>query len=320
MSISDKKQIAVAAGVLINEKGEVLFAQRPSGKPWEGWWELPGGKLEPNETAAQALVRELREELGITATRFYPWVSLEYEYPNTSVILHFFRIYEWLGTPSSLEQQQFAWSTPKQAQQLGNLLPASELPLRWLQLPTHYVITHIQHPDQFPAFLGRLEQLPAPMVQFREANWQGDKASLEATFEQVRLFCQNKQLPLVVNSRHPRSWWQKTNGVHLTANDAIMMDERPLPQDYWVGVSTHHLGELLYAQRLGADFATFGHVLATPSHPEQAALGWENFKQTVSQVSLPVYAIGGMNTTLLSTAFEHQAQGIAGIRYEKSSR
>ena len=60
--------IDVAVGVLLRPDGTVLLGNRPADKPWPGWWELPGGKLEPGETVLQALARELHEELGIEVT------------------------------------------------------------------------------------------------------------------------------------------------------------------------------------------------------------------------------------------------------------
>src|SRR5690606_24216528 len=77
-----KPFIRVAAGLILDDLGRLLLGQRPEGKPWSGWWELPGGKIEPGETVEQALVRELDEELGIRATRIYPWVVYTHEYPK----------------------------------------------------------------------------------------------------------------------------------------------------------------------------------------------------------------------------------------------
>ena len=75
---------------------EYLLASRPQGKPWAGWWEFPGGKIEANETPENALKRELKEELDIAASRIQPWLQRVYDYPKThdspakNVHLHFF--------------------------------------------------------------------------------------------------------------------------------------------------------------------------------------------------------------------------------------
>lgn len=91
--------VDVAVGVLIRPDGAVLFGQRPAGKPYAGWWEFPGGKLEAGESVEQALARELHEELGIDVHESRPWVVREYRYPHAHVRLHFQRIVSWAGEP-----------------------------------------------------------------------------------------------------------------------------------------------------------------------------------------------------------------------------
>ena len=99
----------VAVGVLQRPDGSVLYAQRPVGKVYEGWWEFPGGKAEQGEPIEQTLVRELQEELGVTVTRFTPWVIRDHVYTHATVRLHFFRVTQWLGEPASSEGQLLQW-------------------------------------------------------------------------------------------------------------------------------------------------------------------------------------------------------------------
>ena len=82
------------------------------GKPYAGYWEFPGGKLEPGETPAHALARELREELGITCARASPWLVQEFVYPHAHVELNFFRVFAFDGEPASHDGQAFAWQDP----------------------------------------------------------------------------------------------------------------------------------------------------------------------------------------------------------------
>src|SRR5512145_145077 len=86
-----------------------LLAQRPPDKIWAGYWEFPGGKIEGGETPYHALVRELREELGIEVQTAYPWVTREFTYPHARVRLHFFRVTEWSGDMHPHEGQKFSW-------------------------------------------------------------------------------------------------------------------------------------------------------------------------------------------------------------------
>ncbi len=133
--------VDVAAAVMIRPDGRFLLAQRPPGKVYEGYWEFPGGKAEPGEPLATALVRELHEELGIEATRAYPWIVEEYVYPHAHVRLHFFRVLEWRGEPHPREQQQFSWAAVGDLG-VAPLLPANGPVLRALGLPAVLAITN----------------------------------------------------------------------------------------------------------------------------------------------------------------------------------
>lgn len=101
--------IDVAVGVLIKPNGDMLLGQRPEGKPYAGYWEFPGGKVEPGETIFAALQREFMEELGITVISATPWCGVEFVYPHAHVRLHYFISREWAGEPQHLENQDFAW-------------------------------------------------------------------------------------------------------------------------------------------------------------------------------------------------------------------
>ncbi len=103
------KILEVVAAVLQKPDGSFLLAQRPEGKVYAGYWEFPGGKIEPGETPYHALVRELREELGITVTTAYHWVTRVFTYSHATVRLNFFRVTAWSGELHPHEGQQFSW-------------------------------------------------------------------------------------------------------------------------------------------------------------------------------------------------------------------
>jgi 8-oxo-dGTP diphosphatase len=89
--------------------GRYLLAQRPAGKPYEGYWEFPGGKLEAGESVEDALARELHEELGIVVTACHRWHTLEHDYPHAYVRLHFCKVTGWTGELHGKEGQAFVW-------------------------------------------------------------------------------------------------------------------------------------------------------------------------------------------------------------------
>ena len=107
--MTTQKIVEVSAAVLQRPDGSFLLAQRPPDKIWAGYWEFPGGKIEPGETPYHALVRELREELGIEVETAYPWITRVFTYPHATVRLHFFRVTEWRGELHPHEGQEFAW-------------------------------------------------------------------------------------------------------------------------------------------------------------------------------------------------------------------
>lgn len=101
--------INVAVGILMKANGDVLLGQRPEGKPYAGYWEFPGGKVEEGEAILDALKREFMEELGVKIVSAEPWCGVEHIYPHAHVRLHFYISREWSGEPQSLEGQAFAW-------------------------------------------------------------------------------------------------------------------------------------------------------------------------------------------------------------------
>ncbi len=126
--------VDVAVGVLIRDDGDFLLAQRPAGKPYAGYWEFPGGKLEPGESVAQALHRELHEELGLDIGTVCPWVVREHVYPHAHVRLHFCRVFDWCGDAHGREGQAFGFFSLRRLP-AGPLLEGALPVMPWLALP-----------------------------------------------------------------------------------------------------------------------------------------------------------------------------------------
>ncbi|OWT75619.1 MULTISPECIES: Nudix family hydrolase [unclassified Achromobacter] len=331
-----EKILDVAAGLILRGDGQLLLGQRPEGKPWSGWWELPGGKLEPGETVLQALARELEEELGIRVTEATPWVTYVHVYPHTTVRLAFCRVTQWEGEPRGLENQQLRWVDPARATDVGDVLPATLPPLRWLQLPDTYGISNIGQADGLPTFLQRLDAALVGglrLVQLREPGWPdgADAPSLHAALQAVLQRCRAAGAQVLVNSVHPRAWWTEADGVHLRAADAADLvagravdhaaDSGPaqalraaLGPQAKVAVSTHDADQVAVARELEADFIVAGPVAATASHPGQAGVGWQGFEAIIADAGVPAYAIGGQGPETLTAARQHGAHGVAAIR------
>ncbi len=124
----------VMAGVLLDDNGCVLLAQRPAGKHLAGFWEFPGGKLEAGETPLAALARELLEELGIHVRDAEPLVCLPWRYEDRELLLDAWRVSSWRGEPRSLEAQPLQWMLPASVDPMI-LAPADRVILAELTAP-----------------------------------------------------------------------------------------------------------------------------------------------------------------------------------------
>lgn len=106
--------IRVVAAALYDAGGRVLIAQRPHGKHMAGRWEFPGGKVGSGESEHNALVRELREELGIEVARAHPFMRLTHAYPDRQVELSLWIVEEFSGAPQALDAQELKWVAPQE--------------------------------------------------------------------------------------------------------------------------------------------------------------------------------------------------------------
>lgn len=308
--------IEVAAGILADAQDRVLLMQRLPGKHLAGKWEFPGGKLEAGETVAQALVRELREELGVEVLASAPLISIPWRYPEKTVHLHALRVVEWRGEPRAREGHPLRW-TPLRDVDVA-VMPAADAPIvAALRLPAHYVISGepaplraCATPDAQSARAAALYQLRMPgasreVVRGAAVDWLAGNAT--------RRGC------LLVN--HDIELARELGvGVHLRSAQLRALRERPLPGTAWVGVSCHDADELERAVQLGVDFATLSPVCATASHPDAIPLGWDRFAALVAAARLPVYALGGVGPADLERARAAGAQGVAGIRAFSEAR
>ncbi len=307
-SAAAAQAVQVVAAVIIGADGRFLLAQRPPGKVYSGYWEFPGGKIEPGEEPAAALARELHEELGIRVAQAFPWITRHYVYEHAAVELHFFRVTEFLGEPHGREAQALAWQSIRQVE-VAPLLPANGPILAALRLPEVYALTDAESIGRDRA-LRALDAALARglrLIQVREPGWsRGERRSFVS--EVVRR-AQRQGARVLVNAEPDLAAECAADGVHLKAWQLRTLSERPaLPL---VGASCHDAEELRLARALGADFVALGPVAPTASHPGAAVLGWERFGELVRGFCVPVYALGGMTPEDLHAAWARGAHGIA---------
>ncbi len=308
---SGRTRIEVVAAVIFNPRGEFLLAQRPAGKAYAGYWEFPGGKVEPGEAADAALKRELHEELGIDVTLAYPWLTRDFDYPHADVRLRFFRVHGWEGELHGREAQQFTWQSIH-AISVAPLLPANGPILRGLALPAVYGITAAGRLGRAP-FMQALERslrAGLKLVQVREKEM-ADHELIAFAADVVKL-ARIHGARVVVNAEENIARGAGADGVHLTSARLMAMNARPDCE--WCGASCHNAAELAKARDLGIDFVALGPVAATPTHPDAKLLGWAEFARLIRDYPLPVFALGGLTVGRVEDAWLCGAHGVAVMR------
>ncbi|MCP3868211.1 MAG: Nudix family hydrolase [Gammaproteobacteria bacterium] len=303
----------VAVAVIEDEKGRILISRRSEDAHQGGLWEFPGGKVETGESVAQALEREILEELGIRLTAHRPLITVTHHYNDRSVLLDVHVVTGFSGIPHGHEGQPLTWVAPERL--VDYPMPAADLPIiAAIRLPSTCMITGSESLGT-EHFLQRLDESlreGVGLVQLRAPGMR-QQAFLDLARLAVKC-CRERDALLVING--DPEWVATTgaDGVHLNSRRLLALETRPLGLDKWVGASCHNAQELHQAQQLGLDFVLLSPVLPTRSHPDAQPLGWDVFQELVKSVSLPVYALGGMRKPSLEEAWHRGAQGIAGIR------
>ncbi|MFY9327060.1 MAG: Nudix family hydrolase [Georgfuchsia sp.] len=301
----------VAAAVLLREDGSYLLGQRAADTFYPGYWEFPGGKVEPGEAPRDALIRELREELGIEVLQCYPWIVREHEYEHAHVRLHFFRVTKWRGELHDHVHAALSWQMTG-AKSVTPMLPANGPVLKALSLPDFYAVTHAAEMGA-NAQLAALEQAlknGLRLVQIRERDMPEPQRTAFAS-EAVRLI-QGYGARALINDDADMAQELGADGVHLSSRELMAATQRP--EFKLLGASCHTRGELDQAIALGLDFAVVGSVNATLTHGMQEGIGWDAFSSTVAESQIPVFAIGGLQRSDMLAAWLHGAHGIAAIR------
>ncbi len=305
--------LEVAAGVIRDAHGRILIAKRPAHLHQGDLWEFPGGKLEPGETVEQALRRELREELDIKVEESSPLIDIRHSYPDRRVRLSVWRVERFSGTPRGLQGQPIRWANPDELP--GYEFPAANRPIvTAARLPDHYAILDDERGD-LEILKARLNGLAARgigMIQLRAKRL--DPPLYGELAEYAVPLCRRHGIRLLLNADPRQARALGAAGVHLASQRLMALERRPLEPPLWVAASCHDIRELRHAERIGVDFAVLAPVRPTATHPGARPLGWEAFAALVDEVSIPVYALGGLLPADAGEAKQRGAQGMAGIR------
>ncbi len=304
-------QIHVAVGILIDDLQRVLIAQRPLSAHQGGFWEFPGGKVEAGETVVAALQREFEEEVGVVLHNPAPFLKIQHDYADKSVLLDVWLSREYSGEASGKEGQPVRWCPL--AQLRAEDFPAANAAIvKALQLPNEIAITpDVSSLQELDSLLHGYAQQQLELLQFRQP--QLSEQLQRAWYEHALAFCQNHNMQLMFNGEPDNL---PVNGLHHWHCAAWRLSDllaRPVAADALFSVSCHNLHELQQAAALQADFALLSPVAITKHYSSEDCLGWEGFAELAASVSLPVYALGGLQRADLSRALQTGAFGIAGI-------
>ena len=306
------KIVDVAAAVFLRDGPhgtEFLLAQRPPDKVYAGYWEFPGGKLEAGENFHDALVREIEEELGVTITRAWPWLSRRFTYPHATVRLKFFRVSDWVGDISPIEHTGVVWVGLGEAPAVSPVLPANGPILQALALP-HQILPLCPTPSGFEAGWNAFEHALENGIRHFHVDPRALHRGEAVRFVRGALLrlrnTPDARLLIVDNAALADE--TGADGLHLSAGHVMTHTERPsFPL---VSASCHTSDELERAETLELDYVRFGPACAPDCRNGLATLGWAAFERHIAHCSIPVFAQGGLGQAMLETAWQHGAHGI----------
>ncbi len=303
----------IGVAVIVDKSGDILISQRHHGSEHGALWEFPGGKVDPGEGIEDALQRELNEELGICATQMRPLLRIPYCYPEHKVFLDAWRVDEFDGEPIAREGQPLRHVARERLSEFS-FPAANSAIIRALMLADYLLIT----PDpgaesEWPDFLSHLQR----RLECTVGRLQVILRAKGLDFEQYRKLAR-RVAPICREGGVPLQLTAVTDiaavGLHLTSAQLRASGpagrEKPTP----LSASCHDLEELRLAEELGADFALLSPVQATQTHPDAKPLGWKRFQEFTDQISIPVYALGGISPEDLGRSQHHGGQGVAAIR------
>ena len=309
--------VHVAVAVIVNQSNQVCISLRHKDAHQGGLWEFPGGKVETGEDVEQALIREIKEELTIEIESFRPLITVTHAYSDKQVCLHVSKVLSYSGEAKGVEGQQVKWLDIFELCS-DDFPEANAVIINALRLPEKYLITgKFVDGEDFINKLKKALNNDIKLVQLRlKTDSLKDVSQLQVLVEGAALLCEQADAKLMLNLAE-----EFIDGIDLKNIEfaGFHVDSRRLktlsqaPAGKLFSTSCHNTEELNLALYLKADFVVLSPVQKTNSHPEMQALGWQQFSTMLADVSIPVYALGGVSEEDMETAWSYGAQGIAAI-------
>lgn len=334
--LAHKKFINVAVAIIhFGEK--YLLGYRNASQHQGKKYEFIGGKIEPNESPKQGLIREVFEEIGcdISQNLAIKMGVIRHDYSlqdggDKSVVLHCFNIelnqsqFDSLQSGTGTEGQAIIWV--EKADLLAKKYPLPEANARildWLKLPnTIFISQALQSFDSEQAWVDfYVKKLPQKAVFYCRL-----QADLTQSFSTVSNFLaqRNDNLPMIqfkLWHAYAQQFDSQNFIIHLNHAELMTLNFDELPKNHRYFASSHDKNSLSKINQLAESRSVMGcflsPVLATPTHPEtltNGGMGWEIFNELAEMCDVPVFALGGMDFEQLPQVWQNHGFGMAGIR------
>ncbi len=308
------KVVHVAVGIIKNKNGELLLTSHPKGKGWAGWWEFPGGKVEQGETPENALIRELQEEVSIKPTEIQPWLQRRFDYPKIhdaeakTVLLYFFFVTAWQGDAIAMEGQDLSWQLPNKLT-VEPVLPANAPIMKALALPPVYAISNVLEMGEADFLVNLKWQLERglKLIQLCEKNL--SRQALISLAKNIVSITRPYQARVLIQEGASFAKAVGADGVHFSSVELMKLKTKP--NGLFIAASCHSLSELAHAEKLGLDFVVLSPIKHNLSHHIVKPLGWKEFAKLTEGMTVPVYALGGMQLNDIPQALSSGARGVA---------
>ena len=303
--------VHVVAGVVRDTRGRILLARRTEGRDLAGAWEFPGGKVEPSESPAKALQREIFEELGVRIGKIEPLICVPQRYASKSIVLDVYTVLSYTGKPKGREKQALAWSPVEKL--ISYPMPPADKPVvAALTLPGMLAITPEFYGDK-NNYLSCIEQQLVSGIRYIQLRCKllAPKILKELAID-IRTLCHEHKATLFINENIELAKILDCP-VHLKSSQLMQKDIALLLSGQPFSSACHNIDELKKAESMAALFVVLGPVLKTNSHPDADGIGWSGFAKMRNEASLPIFALGGLGVNDISDARQYGAQGVAGI-------
>ena len=224
--------IEVVVGIISNSNKDIFIAKRQNNQFMADYWELPGGKIEPNEDNIDALKREFFEEVGVTINTCSLIQKVCHNYIDKTVNLWVYNIEEFSGKPFGNEGQEVAWVSFEQFKNF-KLLPTMWKIIHTFSLPDSYWITPDDH--QSNIIINECKKHLSAGIKIIQLR---SKSSLESTYiNSIYALCKEYQAKLILNIPN-KTYMEQCDGWHLTSTEMMALKQKPFKEEKLFGAST----------------------------------------------------------------------------------